>query len=185
VPLDGPAPPHALPPPITVHKDGAALRQLAHTAVTVEHYRAETCCIVGNYYSLKQQRAKAIQYFPRGRGIKNLSKTTNISPRGDDCHIGIDWEPLLEGLARREGLRTVNFVGVAPTIYPYRWRAVPDHLVRLFRTQIFRALQQNAGIRELSLTDNLDISNVISTTRADDDKYNLTFSIIQMDPNYF
>lgn len=48
-----------------VQEDSVALSQLAHTAVLVDKYRAETCCIVGNYYSLKQQRAKAIQYFQR------------------------------------------------------------------------------------------------------------------------
>jgi anaphase-promoting complex subunit 8 len=48
-----------------VNEDSVALSQLAHTAVVVDKYRAETCCIVGNYYSLKQQRAKAIQYFQR------------------------------------------------------------------------------------------------------------------------
>lgn len=48
-----------------VQEDSVTLSQLAHTAVQVDKYRAETCCIVGNYYSLKQQRAKAIQYFQR------------------------------------------------------------------------------------------------------------------------
>ena len=48
-----------------VQEDSVALSQLAHIAVQVDKYRAETCCIVGNYYSLKQQRAKAIQYFQR------------------------------------------------------------------------------------------------------------------------
>jgi anaphase-promoting complex subunit 8 len=48
-----------------VQEDSVALSQLAHTCVQVDKYRAETCCIVGNYYSLKQQRAKAIQYFHR------------------------------------------------------------------------------------------------------------------------
>lgn len=48
-----------------VQEDSVGLSQLAHTAVQVDKYRAETCCIIGNYYSLKQQRAKAIQYFQR------------------------------------------------------------------------------------------------------------------------
>lgn len=48
-----------------VQENSVALSQLAHTTVQVDRYRAETCCIVGNYYSLKQQRAKAIQYFQR------------------------------------------------------------------------------------------------------------------------
>jgi len=48
-----------------VQEDSVTLSHLAHTAVQVDKYRAETCVIVGNYYSLKQMRAKAIQYFNR------------------------------------------------------------------------------------------------------------------------
>lgn len=48
-----------------VQEDSVTLSQLAHAAIQVDKFRAETCCIVGNYYSVKQQRAKAIQYFQR------------------------------------------------------------------------------------------------------------------------
>ena len=48
-----------------VQEDSVGLAQLAHAATRVDKYRPETCCIVGNYYSLKQQRAKAIQSFRR------------------------------------------------------------------------------------------------------------------------
>jgi len=48
-----------------VEEDRVGLSQLAHTAVKVDKYRPETCCVVGNYYSLKQQRHKAVLYFQR------------------------------------------------------------------------------------------------------------------------
>jgi anaphase-promoting complex subunit 8 len=48
-----------------VQQDSVALSQLAHTVTLVDKYRPETCCIVGNYYSVKQMRAKAISYFQR------------------------------------------------------------------------------------------------------------------------
>jgi anaphase-promoting complex subunit 8 len=48
-----------------VKEDSVALSQLAHTVVKVDKYRPESCVIVGNYYSLKAQRTKAIQYFQR------------------------------------------------------------------------------------------------------------------------
>ena len=48
-----------------VADNSMALSQLAHTAMRVDKYRPETCCIVGNYYSLKNLRTKAIQYFQR------------------------------------------------------------------------------------------------------------------------
>jgi anaphase-promoting complex subunit 8 len=48
-----------------VADNAIALSQLAHTAMRVDKYRPETCCIVGNYYSLKNLRTKAIQYFQR------------------------------------------------------------------------------------------------------------------------
>lgn len=43
----------------------AALSHLAHKAVLTDKYRPETCCIIGNYYSLKSQHEKAVLYFKR------------------------------------------------------------------------------------------------------------------------
>ena len=48
-----------------VKEDRVGLSHLAHEAVVIDKYRPETCCIVGNYYSLKQQRRKAVLYFQR------------------------------------------------------------------------------------------------------------------------
>ncbi len=48
-----------------VKEDKVALSSLAHRAVKLDKYRPETCCIVGNYYSLKTQHEKAVQYFQR------------------------------------------------------------------------------------------------------------------------
>ena len=38
---------------------------LAHEATRIEQYRSETCCIVGNFYSLKNRHEKAVLYFSR------------------------------------------------------------------------------------------------------------------------
>ena len=48
-----------------VQDNSKELSKLAHTAAMVDKYRPETCCIIGNYYSLKNQRTKAIRYFQR------------------------------------------------------------------------------------------------------------------------
>ena len=48
-----------------VKENKVALSTLAHRAVKLDKYRPETCCIVGNYYSLKAQHEKAVQYFQR------------------------------------------------------------------------------------------------------------------------
>ena len=48
-----------------VKEDRVGLSHLAHESVVIDKYRPETCCIVGNYYSLKQQRHKAVLYFQR------------------------------------------------------------------------------------------------------------------------
>ena len=48
-----------------VKEDAAKLAYLAHGAVLTDKYRPETCCIVGNYYSLKAQHEKAVTYFSR------------------------------------------------------------------------------------------------------------------------
>ena len=41
------------------------LSVIAHSALKNEKYRPETCCIIGNYYSLKSQHEKAVLYFKR------------------------------------------------------------------------------------------------------------------------
>lgn len=38
---------------------------LAQTATATDKFRPETCCVVGNYYSLKSEHEKAVMYFRR------------------------------------------------------------------------------------------------------------------------
>ena len=38
---------------------------VAHLATTTDKFRPETCCIAGNYYSLKSEHEKAVMYFRR------------------------------------------------------------------------------------------------------------------------
>lgn len=42
-----------------------ALSYLAHRAFMTDKYRPESCCIIGNYYSLKGQHEKSVVYFKR------------------------------------------------------------------------------------------------------------------------
>ena len=48
-----------------VTEDAAALAHLAHLVVATDKYRCESCCVVGNYYSLKGAHETAILYFRR------------------------------------------------------------------------------------------------------------------------
>ncbi|GAX85404.1 hypothetical protein CEUSTIGMA_g12820.t1 [Chlamydomonas eustigma] len=48
-----------------VKEQAAALSQLAHRATATDKYSPEACCIVGNYFSLKAQHEKAVEYFQR------------------------------------------------------------------------------------------------------------------------
>ncbi|KAK2190637.1 hypothetical protein NP493_72g01031 [Ridgeia piscesae] len=41
------------------------LATLAHHCCDIDKYRVETCCIIGNYYSLRSQHEKAVLYFQR------------------------------------------------------------------------------------------------------------------------
>ncbi|XP_072178028.1 uncharacterized protein [Diadema setosum] len=43
----------------------AELSHLAHHVCEVDKYRVETCCVIGNYYSLRAQHEKAVLYFQR------------------------------------------------------------------------------------------------------------------------
>ena len=48
-----------------VKEDYAGLSHLAHHAMRTSKFKPETCCIVGNYYSLRMMHEKAVQYFQR------------------------------------------------------------------------------------------------------------------------
>ncbi|EXJ93828.1 anaphase-promoting complex subunit 8 [Capronia coronata CBS 617.96] len=48
-----------------VMADRPKLAFLAHLATSVDKFRPETCCVVGNYYSLCSQHEKAVMYFRR------------------------------------------------------------------------------------------------------------------------
>ena len=48
-----------------VKESRAELSHLAHLAAQNDKYRPETCCIIGNYYSLKGQHERAVMYFQR------------------------------------------------------------------------------------------------------------------------
>lgn len=41
------------------------LSYLAHNCCMIDKYRQETCCIIGNYYSLRGEHEKAVLYFQR------------------------------------------------------------------------------------------------------------------------
>jgi len=41
------------------------LSALAHKCVSIDKYRPESCCVIGNYYSLKGEHEKAVLYFRR------------------------------------------------------------------------------------------------------------------------
>ncbi|KAJ7945924.1 anaphase-promoting complex subunit 8 [Quillaja saponaria] len=43
----------------------SALSYLAHRVFMTDKYRPESCCIIGNYYSLKGQHDKSVMYFRR------------------------------------------------------------------------------------------------------------------------
>eukprot|EP01038_Epipyxis_sp_PR26KG_P006178 gene6178-8509_t len=48
-----------------VKEKRAELSHLAHVVVKIDKFSPESCCVVGNYYSLKGQHEKAVTYFQR------------------------------------------------------------------------------------------------------------------------
>ena len=48
-----------------VSNDKSKLSRLAHHFLGVDRERPEVCCMIGNYYSLRQEPERAIQYFRR------------------------------------------------------------------------------------------------------------------------
>ena len=54
-----------------VKERSAELSHLAHSVIKIDKYSPETCCVIGNYYSLKGQHEKAIVYFRRALRLNN------------------------------------------------------------------------------------------------------------------
>ena len=48
-----------------VKEQRVELAHLAHKTNMIDKYRTETCCVIGNYYSLRSQHEKAVVYFQR------------------------------------------------------------------------------------------------------------------------
>lgn len=48
-----------------VREQKTEMAHLAHRAVEIDKYRPETCCVIGNYYSIRGEHHKAILYFQR------------------------------------------------------------------------------------------------------------------------
>ena len=48
-----------------VKESFAKLSYLAHKAALTDKYRPETCCVIGNYYSMKGHHEKAVLYIKR------------------------------------------------------------------------------------------------------------------------
>ncbi|KAL4446289.1 hypothetical protein ABPG77_003096 [Micractinium sp. CCAP 211/92] len=53
-----------------VKEEFAALSALAHRCTDADKYRPETCCVIGNYYSLRGMHERAVQYFRRALRLK-------------------------------------------------------------------------------------------------------------------
>lgn len=51
------------------HTGQAQLSHLAHQAVKVNKYRPETCCVIGNYYSLRGDHERAVTHFRRALAV--------------------------------------------------------------------------------------------------------------------
>lgn len=53
-----------------VREESAELAYLAHHCVELDKYRPETCCVVGNFFSLRGQHDKAVLYFQRALKLR-------------------------------------------------------------------------------------------------------------------
>ncbi|KAL0271726.1 UNVERIFIED_CONTAM: hypothetical protein PYX00_008721 [Menopon gallinae] len=52
-----------------IKEEKVLLSHLAHRACEIDKYRVETCCIIGNLYSLRAEHQKAVVYFQRALKI--------------------------------------------------------------------------------------------------------------------
>ncbi|KAL1481809.1 hypothetical protein MTO96_034202 [Rhipicephalus appendiculatus] len=66
------------------------LSHLAHSVCAIDKYKPETCCVIGNFYSLRSQHEKAVLYFGRALRLNPnyFAAWTLMGPRvhGDEEH---------------------------------------------------------------------------------------------------
>jgi len=55
-----------------VQQQRVELAYLAQRAVKIDKYRVETCCILGNYFSLHGEHQKALRFFHRALKLNPL-----------------------------------------------------------------------------------------------------------------
>ncbi|PKI63155.1 anaphase-promoting complex subunit 8 [Punica granatum] len=114
----------------------SALSYLAHRVFLTDKYRPESCCIMGNYYSLKGQHEKSIMYFRRALKLnkKFLSAWTLI---------GHEYVEMKNTAAAVEAYRRA--VDVNPCDYrawyglgqAYEMMGMPLYALNYFRKSVF------------------------------------------------
>ncbi|AEE78373.1 cell division cycle protein 23 homolog [Arabidopsis thaliana] len=114
----------------------AALSYLAHKVFLTDKYRPESCCIIGNYYSLKGQHEKAVMYFRRALKLnkKYLSAWTLM---------GHEYVEMKNTPAAIDAYRRA--VDINPTDYrawyglgqAYEMMGMPFYALHYFRKSIF------------------------------------------------
>ena len=57
----------------------AELSFLAHHLFQLDKFRAETCCVVGNYHSLRTEHEKAVIYFRRALQLDRKYVSLQVS----------------------------------------------------------------------------------------------------------
>ena len=84
---------------------------LAHLATTTDRFRPETCCVVGNYYSLKSEHEKAVMYFRRALTLDRsfLSAWTLM---GHEYVEMKNTHAAIEAYRRAIGMSTASFPGI-------------------------------------------------------------------------
>lgn len=108
-----------------------------------DKYRPETCCIIANYYSLRGQHEKAVEYFRRALKLNRnyLSAWTlmgheYVEMQNPHAAIG------RVGTSAGQAASTCNFTTIADIIH-----CICDHLFVLHRKKILFLLQSMSSKR--------------------------------------
>lgn len=70
-------------------EDFATLSHLAHKAVLIDKYRPETCCVIGNYYSLKgaHEKVRSIRVARINKGMRLRVAEQTLARQGVRCTL--------------------------------------------------------------------------------------------------
>ncbi|GAV66253.1 TPR_1 domain-containing protein/APC8 domain-containing protein/TPR_11 domain-containing protein, partial [Cephalotus follicularis] len=118
----------------------SALSYLAHRVFMTDKYRPESCCIIGNYYSLKGQHEKSVMYFRRALKL-NKNYLTAWTLMGHEYVEMKNTPAAIDAYRRAVDINSCDYRAWYGLGQAYEMMGMPFYALHYFRKSVF--LQPN------------------------------------------